>query len=515
MGNQTLPLHEQMFPVVETSTGRIRGLANEGVHIFRGIPYGEDTGARRFQPPRPRAPWAGVRDCLGPGPVAPQVSLPLTSIFSQLLHYEMTVADGGMSEDCLTLNVWTGGVNDGGRRPVVVLLHGGGYAHSSANSPLYDGALLALEQNVVVVGINHRLGSLGYLGLAGLNLSERFEAAGHCGLLDIILALRWLRDNAEVFGADPGRVTLMGESGGGWKVSALMAMPGAHGLFHRAVVQSGSGPGPLDEEQGAALAAVLLKTLDLARCDAETLLALDYTRLLAAQSMIGAVAFMPLLHPIALPAQPLDPAGLAVSRDVPLIVATTLDDAGLFFTHFDLDEPGLKALLHQQYGDAAGDLLALYRAHRPDKSPYLLHAEMITDAGFRRYAHAHAEGKASLGGAPVWTYRWDWPSPAWDGQFGAAHSMDVPASLAHSRDSLLGAGVAPARRLAAALSSAIAAFAADGDPASPLLPEWPDYTGKARHCLILGESDHVASAPDPDLRAAWEALMPAPRGLFG
>ena len=194
-------MQQQMFPVVETTTGTIRGFNNTGVRCFRGIPYGEDTAATRFQPPRPRAPWTGVRDCWGPGPVAPQVPLPLTSIYSQLIHYEMTIADGGMSEDCLSLNLWTQGGRDeldgNARRPVIVLLHGGGYAHSSGNAAFYDGAQLALDQNVVVASVNHRLGSFGYIGLEALGLDERFASAGHCGLLDLVLALRWLRDNAE------------------------------------------------------------------------------------------------------------------------------------------------------------------------------------------------------------------------------------------------------------------------------------------------------------------------------
>lgn len=505
---------EQMFPVVETTTGTIRGIANTGVQIFCGIPYGADTATTRFQPPRPRARWAGVRDCFGPGPVAPQIALPLTNIFSQLIHYERTQADGGMSEDCLSLNVWTRGAGDGRARPVIVVLHGGGYAHSSGNSPLYDGAQLALDHDVVVVSINHRLGSFGYLGLAGLSDDPRFASAGHCGLLDIVLALQWLRANAGAFGADLGRVTLMGESGGGWKVTALMAMPIARGLFHRAVVQSGSGPGFWEKDEGAGLAMGLLNALGLVPGDVDKLLALDFTQILAAQAQIGSVAFLPVRDGVALPAQMLDPDAMAVSHDVPLIVSTTLDDAGLFFADFNLDEQGLAALLANQFGAAATPMLALYRVHRPDKSPYLLHAEIITDAGFRRYAHDHAQAKAALGGAPVWTYRWDWPSPAWDGVFGATHTMDVSASMGHSRDTLLGGGVATGRMLTAALSGAICQFAATGDPRTAALADWAPYDLVARKCLLLGHQVTVADDPDPELRLFWSE-MPSPANLLG
>jgi para-nitrobenzyl esterase len=503
-----------MFPVVETTTGRIRGIANTGVRTFLGVPYGEGTASHRYQAPRPRKPWSGVRDCFGPGAVAPQVPMPLTSTFSQLIFYERTLADGGMSEDCLSLNIWTQGAHDGRRRPVVCILHGGGYAHGSANSAIYDGAQLALEQDVVVVAINHRLGSLGYLGIAGLHQDERFADAGHCGLLDIVMALQWLCANADVFGADPDRVTLMGESGGGWKVTALMAMPMARGLFHRAIVQSGSGPDFWDEDQGAALAAALLAALDLTLENAEQLLSLDFTQVLAAQAKVGSVAFLPVLHPHVLPAPMLAAKGLAISRDIPLIVSTTLDDAGLFFNHFDLDEAGLEALLITQFGQMAKPMLALYRAHRPHKSAYLLHAEIITDAGFRRYAHHHATAKAQMGGAPVWTYRWDWPSPAWDGRFGAAHAMDVSASLAHCRDSLLGGGVANGRMLTTFLSGAVCQFAATGDPRTAERAEWVPFTASARNCLLLGTTVTLAQDPDADLRRFWDE-MPMAANLLG
>jgi para-nitrobenzyl esterase len=309
-------------------------------------------------------------------------------------------------------------------------------------------------------------------------------------------------------------VTIVGESGGGWKVSALMAMPAARGLFHRAVVQSGSGPGFLTQDEGAALAQALLDKLGIAPGNAEQLLTQDFTLQVAAQALVGPVRFLPVMHSVALPAQMLDPAALAVSRAVPLMVSTTLDDAGLFFPHFDLDEAGLQALLVQQYGARGEHLLGLYRGRRPDKTPYLLHAEIITDAGFRRYALAQAEAKAALGGAGVWMYRWDWPSPVWDGRFGAAHAIDVSASLGHVRDSLIGAGTATGRRLAAALSGALARFAATGDPGGGELPEWPLFSCEKRNCLLLDETMALACDPDRAFREFWAGL-PMPASVLG
>jgi para-nitrobenzyl esterase len=510
----TTPAQDALFPCIDTTTGRLRGLANSGVRIFRGIPYGQDTGgANRFQPPRAKAPWPGTRDCFASGPVAPQLPSPLTNLYAQLIHFEMTVSDGGMSEDCLTLNVWAPEGEADAARPVVVVIHGGGYALGSGNSPMYDGAQLALEQQVVVVSINHRLGCFGAFGAGALGDDPRFARAGHVGLLDITLALTWLRDNAAAFGGDPARVTLIGQSGGGWKVGAMLALPAARGLFHRAVIQSGSWVHFGTPEQGTALSAALMAELGLQPGDADGLCALDFTAILAAQARVGALFFMPFLGE-GLPWHPLSAEAMALNADVPLIIATTLDDAGLFFDHFDLDEAGLAALLAQRYGEAGAPILAAYRAAQPAKPPYLLHAQMVTDAGFRRFALMQAAAKVAAGGAPVWMYRWDWPSPAWDGRFGATHAMDVSASLAHPRDSLLGGGARTGARLARALSSALGAFAATGDPATPQWPDWQPWTPEQRACLLLGEEDRLAADPDRHLRGLWEA-MPLPASVLG
>ena len=412
----SMAMHDALFAATETTGGRIRGLINAGVRIFRGIPSGADTGgAHRFQPPRAHAGWTGVRDCFGPGPMAPQIPSPLNNIYAQLIQFESTLADGGMSEDCLSLNMWTKGVRDRGNRPVVVNLHGGGFALGSGNAAMYDGAQMAFDHDVVVVSVNHRLASFGYLGLRALGLDERFDAAGHCGLLDLALALEWVQRNAESFGGDPTRVTIIGQSGGGWKVGALMATPAAAGLFHRAVIQSGSWLRFQTEEQGAMLAEMWLARLGVAKTNPQALFDLDFTHILAAQTEVGPLGFMPVLHPTGLPAHPFDGTAPAQSRDVALIVATTLDDAGLFYEDFDLTEEGLHGWAEARFGGEGAALVALYRAQYPAKSPYLLHAQMVTDAGFRRFAWAQASAEAAQNGAPVWMYRWDWPSPAWDG----------------------------------------------------------------------------------------------------
>ena len=507
-------LESGIFATAETASGTIRGLVNGGVRVFRGVPYGAPTGgADRYRPPRPPVAWTGVRDCFGYGQVSPQVPTPLANPYGLLIHYDLAVAEGGMGEDCLNLNVWTRGDRDGGKRPVLVSIHGGGFAISSGNAPMYDGAQIALKGDVVYVSVTHRLSSFGCLALGDLGADERFATSGANGILDLVQALRWVRDNIAEFGGDPDQVMIFGQSGGGWKVSTLLATPAARGLFARAAVQSGSLPRLLTREEGAGLATAFLSALDLDRSSLDRLWTLPWHALLAAQTAVGALAFSPVLDGAALPFHPSDPAGLGLSADTPLIISTTLDDAGLFFGGFDLDEAGLAGLLDQRYGSKGRPMLELYRARWPGKSPFLLHAQMVTDGGFRRMAQDQAELRCEHTRAPVWMYRWDWAGPALEGLYGATHAADVSASLGNARDTLLGAG-APGRRLADALSSAWIAFARTGDPNTPGVPTWPAFDPTRRATMLFDDTIQVADDPDREIREFW-ARMPPPTDVFG
>jgi para-nitrobenzyl esterase len=490
-----------LFADVETTTGRIRGLVNQGVRVFRGIPYGEPTGgAGRFRAAVAKAAWAGRRDCFGPGQVAPQVPTPVGNAYARLIQFDRAPADGGLGEDCLALNVFAP-LGPAKPRPVVVVIHGGGFAIGSGNAPMYDGTMMALTQDVVVVAINHRLGAFGYLGLTGLGADERYAGSNVAGLLDIVLALEWLRDNAEVFGGDPTRITLIGQSGGGWKISALLALPAAKGLFHRAVVQSGSWPVFPDADAAAALTGALLAECGLAPDDWERLVDIDIGLLLAATVKVGALAFMPSLDGAVLPWQPGDPRAVALSAHVPTIISTTREDAGLFYNNFDLTEDGLGALLAGRFGEDARAIAALYQGTAP--TPYLTHARIVTDAGFRRLAYAQADTR-SAAGVPTWLYRWDWTCPAWDGRYGAAHAMDVPASLARPDDLLLGGASGAAVRIAAEHTAMIVGFAADGVPGGPHGAAWQRYDAQGGACLLVSDDTRLAFDPDADRRAFWD-----------
>lgn len=498
------------FCTVETANGKVRGLINSGIRQFKGVPYGASTAAaNRLQRPRRPVPWGGVRDCLGYGPVSPQVPYDLNDEYARLIQFDLNVAFGGMDEDCLHLNIWTPGTGRQEKRAVLVSVHGGGFAISSGNHPMYDGAKLASLGDVVVVTVTHRLASFGYLNLADLDPSGLWEDAGAAGILDLIAALEWVRDNIENFGGDPGSVMLFGQSGGGWKVSTLLGMQAARGLFHRAAVQSGSLTAHMPREVSARIARSFIEQLGLTPATLDRIRTLPWTQLLAAQTAVGAHMFAPVADGIHIAANPLHEAGLAQFDAVPLIVSTTLDDAGLFFHHFDLTEKGLADLLSARYGSAAAELQKLYREHFPNKSPYLLHAQMVTDAGFRSFAHAQAEAKAARERAPVYTYLWEWASAAYDGKFGAVHAMDVSASFHNERDAILGSGSSDARQMCGALASAWIAFARTGDPNNAQIPHWPRFAGTERATMMFDRNMRIERDPHRALREFWRGMPPA------
>ena len=509
-----MPEADGLFCIAETASGRIQGLMNEGIRQFKGVPYGASTGGgNRFLPPAKPAPWTGVRECFGYGPVSPQAPTTISNLYGQLIHFDLAVAEGGMSEDCLRLNIWTPALRDGGKRAVLVSLHGGGFAIGSGNAAIYDGAQLARLGDVVVVTVTHRLASFGYLDLVDAGASDDFAFAGAAGIMDLVLALEWVRDNIANFGGDPDCVMIFGQSGGGWKTSALLATPAAKGLFHRAAVQSGSLLRFQTREEAARMAHAFVAALGLTKDTVADISKLPWQKLLVAQSAIGAHAFAPVLDGIYLPHHPCDPAAPEDSADIPLIVSTTTDDASLFFANYDLDEEGLKATLHEWYGEHAGALYKLYRSRWPDKTPFLLQAQIVTDAGFRRQAIAQAERKAAQGRASIYMYQWDWAGPGFGGLYGAAHATDVSASFHNVRDAILGAGSETGCRLANHLASAWVAFAKNGSPNGGQIPEWPAFELRNRTTMIFGNTVDAVDDPNHDIREFWNG-MPFPTGVF-
>lgn len=501
-----------LFPVAETVDGKIRGLTSGGVLVFKGVPYGASTaGTNRFRPPQPVKRWAGVRDCLDYGPISPQVPADKRRDYADLIMNDLQ--PGGMGEDCLVLNLWTPSLS--GKRPVLVRFHGGGFYGGSSNSPGGDGEMLSRFGDCVVITVNHRLSAFGYLYLGD---NGDFADSGAAGMQDLEACLRWVSTNISQFGGDPDRVLIFGQSGGGAKVSHLLAMPGAKGLFHRAGVMSGSRLRAMTREQAQATSDQLLRKLGLGRSDILKLQQLSYRTILAAQAEIEADArargeapgsFAPVMG-TAIPRHPFDPDAPPVSADVPLIVSTVLDERTYREANFDQTWDGALKRLQALVGSDAPDLLARYRDDDPKATPYLIQARAITDQTFRHSAAVMAERKAIAGGAPVWSYLWTQPSPAYGGRYGATHGIDVPPSMHDVRLPLYGP-LGLHRRLADQLAGAWIAFAASGDPNNSHLPQWPAYDLATRATMVFGEETRVIADPRKAFREYWARRATARR----
>jgi para-nitrobenzyl esterase len=510
-------------PVAETASGKIRGRSIDGVNAFKGVPYGAPTGGRnRFMLPQKPEPWAGVRDALDWAGHAPQHPSPLKQRpeLADLSGPHDTVPE---SEDCLTLNVWTRGLGDGAKRPVMVWYHGGAFAFGSANTPRLDGTRLAADHDVVVVTVNQRLNILGHLYLADI-AGEEFAASGNAGTLDMLAVLQWVQTNIERFGGDHGNVTIFGQSGGGAKVSTLLAMPAARGLYHRAIVMSGAAIRLTERERAAKLADAVLMKLGLTRGQLNELQTLPFERLIAAidpaKQMVGPPPaprldrydFGPVVDGVVLPAHPFDPAAPDVSADIPVLVGGTKDEMGSYLATEDnvwergLTEDELRARVAQVAGEATDRVMETYRRLYPGVNPAERLISTLTDSNFRIRTLTLADRKAAKGRAQVWLYSFDWETPVFGGRLKAFHALDVPfvfntIDVVGSTDR--GAG---AHDLARRISATWAAFARTGKPDNPAIPHWPVYTQADRATLILDRECRVANDYGRETRLLWKEL---------
>jgi para-nitrobenzyl esterase len=491
-------------PVVDTSSGKVRGTVHDGIRVFKGIPYGASpAGKNRFMPPNKPAPWSGVREATAFGHSAPQPQLAGPYDFLRIIDW---VTIPGQAEDCLVLNVWTRAVKDNAKRPVLVSFHGGGFAIGSGAVTLYDGHPLAKFGDVVVVTLNHRLGCLGYLSMVDLGAPQEFAQAGAAGMLDCVLALEWVRDNIANFGGDPGNVMIFGQSGGGAKVSHLLAMPSARGLFHKAAIQSGSMLRAVTREAAARATEQLLTRIGFTKKRVTDLQQVPVEMLISAQAILEEspdVEFAPSLDGSAIVRHAFDPDAPAISADVPVIVSTTLDDASNWSTDFDLDDAELRNEVTKLAPDRSDAVLAAYRRAFPRASPFLLLGKMVTDRGDRRRAYTLADRKAALHRASVYMYSVEFPSPAYGGRVGAVHVTDVPLVF-HNIDGQLITGTGPdSRRMADQMAGAWVAFAKSGNPNHAGIPDWPTYTPDKRQTMIFNRTSRVENDPWAELRAMW------------
>lgn len=473
--------------VVRTTSGQVAGYIENDIYIYKGIPYAK---AERFMPPMAPDAWEGIRSSRAYGPTCPQAKR--MGWYSDESAFSFNWDDGFPDEDCLRVNVWTPGVDDGKKRPVMVWLHGGGYAAGSGQElPSYDGTNMAKEHDVVVVTLNHRLNVLGFLDLS--SFGAKYAKSGNVGLMDLVAALQWVHDNIGAFGGDPANVTIFGQSGGGGKVSTLLATPSANGLFHKAIVQSGSMLRTMDARYSRRIGEETVRLLGLDAASIDSLARVPYNELLAAGEKAVAnvrqqaekegdvscfiFGWAPTVDGNVLPAQPFDPVAPAQSKDIPVMIGTTLHEftASTYVPAFrTIGQEQAVGMLRQKYGDRTDEFVSLFGKVYPGYQPKDL---MDVDFTFRPGAVEQASLKASQGGAPVYMYMFAWESPVMDGILRSTHCMEIPFVFDNAlRHASMTGGGADAQALAKKMSTAWANFARTGNPNAEGLPEWPAFT---------------------------------------
>jgi para-nitrobenzyl esterase len=496
--------------VVQTEYGAVRGLRVEGVSKFLGIPYGGDTAPVRFQPPVAPQHWSGVRECTAYGAQAPQGPGMLQVLASRFPGADSAAGpDLPDSEDCLFLQVYTQDASPARRRPVMVWLHGGGFAQGTGGYDGYDGARLVKRGDVVVVTLNHRLTAPGYLYLG--HLHPDFADSGNAGMLDIVLALQWVRDNISNFGGDPGNVTIFGESGGGSKVSCLMAMPAARGLFHKAIIQSGPGITMVSREDAIQSADQLLATLGVPGADVQRLKTMDIRTIVQAASAPAAAGapgsrrgLAPVVDGRALPRHPFEPDAPEISRNVPVLIGTTKDEATLFnIMRPDFGTMTVEAA-RQRFNEALGPraeaAFELYRSRAPDDQPTYWVTSMETDGRTWINSIRIAERKGAQHAARAFMYRIDFHSPVLNGALRAPHTLDLPFMFDNVERGGIMSGRGPVQMdLAAKMSQAWVNFARTGDPSQEGL-SWPAYEVGTRQTMIFNAQTAVVADPNREIR---------------
>ena len=492
--------------LVQTDKGEVAGYIDNGIYTYKGIPYAK---AERFMAPQPADSWDGVRSSRAYGPTAPQGKR--MGWYSDEQAFSFNWDDGFPDENCLRVNVWTPGINDGKKRPVMVWLHGGGYSSGSGQElPSYDGASLARKGDVVVVTLNHRLNVLGFLDLS--SFGEKYAYSGNAGLLDLVAALQWVQKNAEAFGGDASNVTIFGQSGGGGKVSTLLATPAAEGLFHKAIVQSGSMLRTMDKKWSSKIGEAVVAEFG----SVEALVSAPYEKILAAGDRAiakirpladadGFASFIfgwaPTVEGNVLPAQPFDPQAPEQSKDVPVMLGTTIHEFSMSTYVPQLrnitKEGAMEYLKANKFGDKIDEFVAIFEKTYPEYEPKDL---FDTDIIFRPSTIAQADVKVAQQGAPVYMYMFAWESPVLDGILRSTHCMEIPFVFnnADLHASMTGGGE-EAIALADKMSQAWINFARTGNPNAEGLPQWPEYNPEEGAMMIFDNNCEIKYNHDKEL----------------
>jgi para-nitrobenzyl esterase len=501
-------------PIVETSAGKIQGILQGKAYTFKGVPYGASTaGAGRFMPPVKPQPWKDVKKTVEYGSRAPQIRAPGGGLVPEAAALEW---NGPISEDCLVLNVWTPAVKDNGKRPVMVWLHGGGYANGSAAFTFYDGHNLAEKHNVVVVGVNHRLNIFGYLYLG--EISEKYAHGGNAGMQDSIAALQWIKENIGNFGGDANNVTIFGQSGGGGKVSTMLGMPAAKGLYHRAIAMSGSIIRGVPKSDATESALSVLRRLNIDKSKIDDIQKVPMQQLL--ELTIGGqrgpgnvpLRLSPVVDGYSLPAHPFDPA-TEISSNIPLMIGSTETEvtwnANTDYT--PLDDAALRNRMKQMLrsDDATADrVIGVFKKGRPKASNLdVFLIASTTASNFRTGTEEEAVRKADQKKAAVYKYYFQWYSPVREGKLRSMHTMDVGfvfdnVDIAKSE---LGEGK-NRQPLADKMAGALVAFAKSGNPNHKGLPNWTPFDSTDRATMIFNNECRLEKDPYREERLAIEGI---------
>lgn len=501
-------LAEKSIAVVPTAYGKVRGYVHNGIYTFKGIPYGK---AKRFMPPEKPSAWEDIRNSMTYGPACPASQ---QDPFKDEFEFPLNRSRGYyISENCLNLNIWSKKVNDVQKKPVMVWLHGGGFSSgSSIEFPSYDGESLSRKGNVVVVSINHRLNILGFLDLSAYG--DKYKYSANAGMLDIVAALTWIKENISNFGGDPDNVTIFGQSGGGAKVMCLMNTPLAKGLFHKAIIQSGSYLTHFIEPAiSRQVASELLKSLGLHPDQVDSLQTLPYERLNAAGEQALQLVrqslpenksgfdleWEPVHDGDFLPAQPGEPSAIALSKNIPLLVGSCKNEYMPYILGVGpISLDNAKARLQKRVGDNITAYMSAVKKAYPqtvEPSDYI-----GIDLLFRPLVIKQANAKSSLAAAPVYVYLFAWQSPVFDGAYKAFHCMELPFVFNNiSRSEEMTGGGPKAYLLADKVSEAWIQFARHGNPNHNGLPGWPAYTVKNGATMIFDNECQVKDHFDQEL----------------
>jgi len=501
-----LVLSKEASRLIKTNRGRYRGHSDNGVIVFKGIRYGEDTSFNRFQPAAAAKSFSGEVDAGSFGAASPQTH-----------PFEPT------SEDCLFLNVWVpDNVTRHDSLPVLVYLHGGEYSHGSGSSPLTDGSILAREQRCVVITLNHRLSILGHLSLSLFD-SEKFRYSANTGLLDVILALHWIKDNIGYFGGNPDCVTLFGQSGGGAKIASLMAMPLADGLFHRALTMSGqqvTASGPLAAKRRAE---TVLEFLKIKPHNVDEIVNVDLERLIEACELAdptidnSKIYFGPVLDLAALPQHPFVPQISRQCAKIPMIIGGTRDEVRIFFSaeqkvidSYTFEDVTARLAREMRIDCDPRDVVQFYRKLMPEASPADLFYRAVTDSRSWRGGVIEAEARASAG-APAYVYQVNFAPK--HSALRACHMVDIPLWFGTTAvaDSLSGNGE-DARIISARLRNMLRQFVQTGNPNCSNDFNWVPYSLNHRETLMIDEEFKVENDPRRDARQYFERFPFIQRG---